>query len=208
MAQIKVCSWGNLPICSQQEDNEVVGKNGHLVKVEPIWPNGNLKYQNRCRKFSRNMAGHMPQTQLKTVGYSFVNTVLHIGLICGGTHKVSNTTKLHRNHSVTGHSLWHEESCLYSPLYAIFLCFSFLSVVYVHNMHISFRLCKCVCCRDMDVRQLFLLSMASPQGKSNKEPTRTVPERVGQLYYAHGLFCSSHPVPVITFAIAIVLLCW
>jgi len=40
----------------------MVGKNGHLVKVEPVWPNGNLKYQNRCRKFSRSKAGQMPQT--------------------------------------------------------------------------------------------------------------------------------------------------
>nr|CAD7460238.1 unnamed protein product [Timema tahoe] len=39
------------------------------------------------------------------------------------------------------------------------------------------------------------------------EPTRSLPERVGQLYYAHGLFCSSHPIPVITFALFVVLAC-
>ncbi|GLH11360.1 F-box/WD repeat-containing protein 7 [Gryllus bimaculatus] len=49
--------------------------------------------------------------------------------------------------------------------------------------------------------------MASPRDFRSQEPTRTLPERVGQLYYSHGLFCSSHPVPVIVFAITVVLLC-
>ncbi|XP_014205675.1 sterol regulatory element-binding protein cleavage-activating protein [Copidosoma floridanum] len=37
--------------------------------------------------------------------------------------------------------------------------------------------------------------------------SRSLPERVAGLYYAHGLFCSSHPTAVITFALSIVLLC-
>ncbi|XP_067004981.2 sterol regulatory element-binding protein cleavage-activating protein isoform X2 [Anabrus simplex] len=49
--------------------------------------------------------------------------------------------------------------------------------------------------------------MASQNTNRSREPTRTLPERVGQVYYAHGLFCSSHPVLVISLAIAVVLLC-
>lgn len=49
--------------------------------------------------------------------------------------------------------------------------------------------------------------MASQRDYRSQEHTRTLPERVGQLYYSHGLFCSSHPVPVIVFAISVVLLC-
>ncbi|XP_015600062.1 sterol regulatory element-binding protein cleavage-activating protein isoform X2 [Cephus cinctus] len=37
--------------------------------------------------------------------------------------------------------------------------------------------------------------------------SRSLPDRVAGLYYAHGLFCSSHPVAVISLAISVVLLC-
>ncbi|XP_066601673.1 sterol regulatory element-binding protein cleavage-activating protein isoform X2 [Prorops nasuta] len=37
--------------------------------------------------------------------------------------------------------------------------------------------------------------------------SRSLPDRVAGLYYAHGLFCSSHPIAAITFAISVVLLC-
>ncbi|OXU21849.1 hypothetical protein TSAR_009631 [Trichomalopsis sarcophagae] len=37
--------------------------------------------------------------------------------------------------------------------------------------------------------------------------SRSLPERVAGLYYAHGLFCSSHPFAVISLAISIALLC-
>nr|XP_050850645.1 sterol regulatory element-binding protein cleavage-activating protein [Vespula vulgaris]XP_050850646.1 sterol regulatory element-binding protein cleavage-activating protein [Vespula vulgaris]XP_050850647.1 sterol regulatory element-binding protein cleavage-activating protein [Vespula vulgaris]XP_050850648.1 sterol regulatory element-binding protein cleavage-activating protein [Vespula vulgaris]XP_050850650.1 sterol regulatory element-binding protein cleavage-activating protein [Vespula vulga len=37
--------------------------------------------------------------------------------------------------------------------------------------------------------------------------SRSLPDRVAGLYYAHGLFCSSHPIPVISLAISIILLC-
>lgn len=37
--------------------------------------------------------------------------------------------------------------------------------------------------------------------------SRSLPERVAGLYYAHGLFCSSHPIIVISFAISVILLC-
>ncbi|KAI4480537.1 hypothetical protein M0804_010090 [Polistes exclamans] len=36
--------------------------------------------------------------------------------------------------------------------------------------------------------------------------SRSLPDRVAGLYYAHGLFCSSHPIPVISLAISIILL--
>ncbi|XP_076236809.1 SREBP cleavage activating protein isoform X2 [Calliopsis andreniformis] len=36
---------------------------------------------------------------------------------------------------------------------------------------------------------------------------RSLPDRVAGLYYAHGLFCSSHPVAVISLAISVILLC-
>ncbi|KAK9297624.1 hypothetical protein QLX08_008761 [Tetragonisca angustula] len=36
---------------------------------------------------------------------------------------------------------------------------------------------------------------------------RSLPDRVAGLYYAHGLFCSSHPIAIISLAISIVLLC-
>ncbi|CAK9826490.1 Sterol regulatory element-binding protein cleavage-activating protein [Anthophora retusa] len=36
---------------------------------------------------------------------------------------------------------------------------------------------------------------------------RNLPDRVAGLYYAHGLFCSSHPVAFISLAISIILLC-
>ncbi|CAK1554173.1 unnamed protein product [Leptosia nina] len=35
----------------------------------------------------------------------------------------------------------------------------------------------------------------------------TLPERVAQIYYTYGLFCSSYPVTAITLAISVVLLC-
>ncbi|KAK2584484.1 hypothetical protein KPH14_006859 [Odynerus spinipes] len=37
--------------------------------------------------------------------------------------------------------------------------------------------------------------------------SRSLPDRVAGLYYAHGLFCSSHPIPVISLAISVILLC-
>ncbi|KAJ8666955.1 hypothetical protein QAD02_008617 [Eretmocerus hayati] len=37
--------------------------------------------------------------------------------------------------------------------------------------------------------------------------SRSLPERVAGLYYAHGLFCSSHPIAVISLALSIALLC-
>ncbi|XP_026284817.1 sterol regulatory element-binding protein cleavage-activating protein isoform X1 [Frankliniella occidentalis] len=37
--------------------------------------------------------------------------------------------------------------------------------------------------------------------------SKSLPERVGQLYYAYGLFCASHPVAFLLFASAIVTLC-
>ncbi|XP_012288280.1 sterol regulatory element-binding protein cleavage-activating protein [Orussus abietinus] len=37
--------------------------------------------------------------------------------------------------------------------------------------------------------------------------SRSLPDRVAGLYYAHGLFCSSHPIAVISLAISIILLC-
>ncbi|XP_043261017.1 sterol regulatory element-binding protein cleavage-activating protein [Colletes gigas] len=36
---------------------------------------------------------------------------------------------------------------------------------------------------------------------------RSLPDRVAGLYYGHGLFCSSHPIAVISLAISIILLC-
>ncbi|KAJ9574024.1 hypothetical protein L9F63_008550, partial [Diploptera punctata] len=55
---------------------------------------------------------------------------------------------------------------------------------------------------------LLCVPMASENASGGREATtRTLPERVGQVYYTHGLFCSSHPIPVISFAIATVLLC-
>ncbi|XP_015430485.1 PREDICTED: sterol regulatory element-binding protein cleavage-activating protein [Dufourea novaeangliae] len=36
---------------------------------------------------------------------------------------------------------------------------------------------------------------------------RSLPDRVAGLYYAHGLFCSSHPIAVISLAISVMLLC-
>ncbi|XP_006568073.1 sterol regulatory element-binding protein cleavage-activating protein isoform X2 [Apis mellifera] len=36
---------------------------------------------------------------------------------------------------------------------------------------------------------------------------RSLPDRVAGLYYAHGLFCSSHPIAVISLAVSIILLC-
>ena len=89
-----------------------------------------IKCQNRCREFSRSKAGQMPQT----VGYNCVNTVLHVGLICGEVHKVSKTIKLHLNHSVIGHSMLHEESCLFSLLYPLSFHFP------------SFLWCMCTTC--------------------------------------------------------------
>ncbi|KAF4532600.1 hypothetical protein B566_EDAN013378 [Ephemera danica] len=35
-----------------------------------------------------------------------------------------------------------------------------------------------------------------------------LPDRVAQLYYAHGLFCASHPRSVILLSIVIILICW
>ncbi|XP_050683751.1 sterol regulatory element-binding protein cleavage-activating protein-like [Leptidea sinapis] len=35
----------------------------------------------------------------------------------------------------------------------------------------------------------------------------TLPERVAQIYYTYGLFCSSHPITAITLALSVVLLC-
>jgi len=40
------------------------------------------------------------------------------------------------------------------------------------------------------------------------EMSRSLPDRVAGLYYAHGLLCSSHPVVVIPLAISVLLLCW
>jgi len=40
------------------------------------------------------------------------------------------------------------------------------------------------------------------------EMSRSLPDRVAGLYYAHGLLCSSHPVIVIPLAISVLLLCW
>ncbi|KAG5316607.1 SCAP protein, partial [Pseudoatta argentina] len=37
--------------------------------------------------------------------------------------------------------------------------------------------------------------------------SRSLPDRVAGLYYAHGLFCSSHPVIVLSLAISVLLLC-
>ncbi|XP_011494739.1 PREDICTED: sterol regulatory element-binding protein cleavage-activating protein [Ceratosolen solmsi marchali] len=37
--------------------------------------------------------------------------------------------------------------------------------------------------------------------------SRSLPERVAGLYYAHGLCCSSHPITVISLAVSIILLC-
>ncbi|XP_057319656.1 sterol regulatory element-binding protein cleavage-activating protein [Microplitis mediator] len=37
--------------------------------------------------------------------------------------------------------------------------------------------------------------------------SRSLPDRVAGLYYAHGLFCSSHPVAVLSLAISIILIC-
>ena len=34
-----------------------------------------------------------------------------------------------------------------------------------------------------------------------------LPERVAHFYYSHGLFCSSHPILVLFFAISVILLC-
>ncbi|KYQ48506.1 Sterol regulatory element-binding protein cleavage-activating protein [Trachymyrmex zeteki] len=39
------------------------------------------------------------------------------------------------------------------------------------------------------------------------EMSRSLPDRVAGLYYAHGLFCSSHPVIVLSLAISVLLLC-
>lgn len=36
----------------------------------------------------------------------------------------------------------------------------------------------------------------------------TLQGRIAQLYYAHGLFCSSYPVAVLFFAVLIACLCW
>lgn len=36
----------------------------------------------------------------------------------------------------------------------------------------------------------------------------TLPERVAQIYYTYGLFCSSYPVTALTLAVSVVLLCW
>ncbi|XP_063231759.1 sterol regulatory element-binding protein cleavage-activating protein [Bacillus rossius redtenbacheri] len=43
--------------------------------------------------------------------------------------------------------------------------------------------------------------------RSGREASWSLPERVGQWYYAHGLFCSSHPAAVISLAVSLVLLC-
>ncbi|XP_034937931.1 sterol regulatory element-binding protein cleavage-activating protein [Chelonus insularis] len=37
--------------------------------------------------------------------------------------------------------------------------------------------------------------------------SRSLPDRVAGLYYAHGLFCSSHPIAVLSLAITVILLC-
>lgn len=42
----------------------------------------------------------------------------------------------------------------------------------------------------------------------SSEMSRSLPDRVAGLYYAHGLFCSSHPIAVLSLAISVVLLCW
>lgn len=36
----------------------------------------------------------------------------------------------------------------------------------------------------------------------------SLPERVAQIYYTYGLFCSSYPVTVISIALTVVLMCW
>ncbi|KAK0079274.1 hypothetical protein PV325_001450 [Microctonus aethiopoides] len=41
----------------------------------------------------------------------------------------------------------------------------------------------------------------------SSEMSRSLPDRVAGLYYAHGLFCSSHPIAVLSLAISVVLLC-
>lgn len=38
--------------------------------------------------------------------------------------------------------------------------------------------------------------------------SRSLPDRVAGLYYAHGLFCSSHPVIILSLAISVLLFCW
>lgn len=49
-------------------------------------------------------------------------------------------------------------------------------------------------------------SVPGISGRKNKSPS--LPERVAQLYYKHGLFCSSYPFSISAFALTIALLCW
>ncbi|XP_039279240.1 sterol regulatory element-binding protein cleavage-activating protein [Nilaparvata lugens] len=48
--------------------------------------------------------------------------------------------------------------------------------------------------------------MANPRWTETSVP-RSLPERVAQLYYAHGLFCATHPYIVIFLALSLTLLC-
>lgn len=51
-----------------------------------------------------------------------------------------------------------------------------------------------------------MLWMANPHWSETSVP-KYLPERFAQIYYAHGLFCSSHPTLVIILTTVIVLLC-
>lgn len=48
----------------------------------------------------------------------------------------------------------------------------------------------------------------APSRARDGPTSKTLPERVGQLYYAYGLFCASHPIGFILFASTFVVLCW
>uniref|UniRef100_A0A1B6K5Y5 SCAP N-terminal domain-containing protein n=1 Tax=Homalodisca liturata TaxID=320908 RepID=A0A1B6K5Y5_9HEMI len=48
--------------------------------------------------------------------------------------------------------------------------------------------------------------MANPRWAETSVP-RSLPDKVAQLYYAHGLFCATYPFTVIVFAVSLVLVC-
>lgn len=53
------------------------------------------------------------------------------------------------------------------------------------------------------------INSANSNNNNKKSETKTtLPERVAQAYYKHGLFLSSYPICATSIAIVAILLCW